>query len=436
MTKTKLTAGETGRMLAQNAKEIAHKQSKLYYAKVIAVSNRATSGIKCELVNTGEVVYIEAAAATNFVALAVDDYVWLKKVSLGGRNQWFLTSLAETSAGSHVPEQRADLKLRDHVHDGTGGEGGQLSGEIIGGDITPSVSASPLFTALGDWGSGHEIGDATGAGDELLAIAAAFWAGRAWRLRQDPCYVDFPSSTYDLLFRVWDGGSSFDTIAQLAGTGDLSLSLVGADVNVGSYGLIADWLSGFPAITVLDHFTTAALNGIWSWIIAPGGTVDPDFREHFLLAQTDNTQNGVTCFLCTDPAYTSRLGAQVALEPSNVSAGIRWDTGSDDTFIELYLKSGIGTYTSFSMGPFVRYQDSGGGITETQLSDPTLPLQLVPLYLKKNSTTQYQARIGVEDKYVININYGTGWTPIRSGLFVRSNTTTTKTAYFNWFAAS
>jgi len=104
-----MRGNEFGSLMAAKMGQTAFEKSRLFRAKVTSVTNRATVGIKCEIESTGETVYVEAAGAATVYEIAVNDYVWVKRLTDGQRNSWILAGFAEDSGGSHVPSLRAEI---------------------------------------------------------------------------------------------------------------------------------------------------------------------------------------------------------------------------------------------------------------------------------------------------------------------------------------
>lgn len=103
------TAAQAGRQIARGTSREAHKQARPYRAKVTVIANRTTSGIKCELVDTGDTVYVSVSCATSLQSVAVNDAVWLRRMDRANRNEWMLLGLAKTTGGSYLPVLRGDI---------------------------------------------------------------------------------------------------------------------------------------------------------------------------------------------------------------------------------------------------------------------------------------------------------------------------------------
>jgi hypothetical protein len=170
------------------------------------------------------------------------------------------------------------------------------------------------------------------------------------------------------------------------------------------------------------------------WTTTPASTVKYGYWGHFGRFRCTG-QSGVTCFLYSTTLYDNFIQCVFHPEPNSVEAGLRIDNGSDNTFVEFYLKSGVGTYTSCSVAPFRRYQDGGGGITTTQLGEPGFPTWVSLKITQATSApaTTFYLAAGVPVQYVTTVSF-TSFSPTRYGLFIRPQTTADRGALFHSFA--
>lgn len=135
-----MTSGkQLGMILGRHVDDTAAEAAGYIAAKVSAVTNRATAGIKCTIPSTGETVYVEAAAATDMVDLAINDLVWLKKLDKGEKNTYWIVGLKETAGASHVPPLRSDVKATIDLDDlGDVNAGAPSDGDALTWDTATS----------------------------------------------------------------------------------------------------------------------------------------------------------------------------------------------------------------------------------------------------------------------------------------------------------
>lgn len=201
------------------------------------------------------------------------------------------------------------------------------------------------------------------------------------------------------------------------------------DIRNGSaLSLYDDWLGNLIRKAVGGDFTSfaeGALPSIFNaWTTTPAQNNQDSYYGHFGQYRASAAQSGVTCFLYTNTVYDSKIALNVFPENNSVDAGLRFDNGSDDTFLEFFVRSGVGTYTSLSCAFFMRYQEGSGGITTTQLSDEVPPRMLGMQIATATAfpLTSFYLQAGTPPQYVTTRTYSGSWTPTRCGLFVRNNT--------------
>jgi hypothetical protein len=115
MTNTQGISGErAGRIMAGQMRNEAADKSRIVRAKVTDIGDRVTDGlIKCLIPARNQTVYVDAAAG--LISLAVNDWVWIRKMDSGWRDMWILMQFDRTGGGSSVPTLRADAIALDHL---------------------------------------------------------------------------------------------------------------------------------------------------------------------------------------------------------------------------------------------------------------------------------------------------------------------------------
>jgi hypothetical protein len=202
------------------------------------------------------------------------------------------------------------------------------------------------------------------------------------------------------------------------------------------------FMSYYPLYTIKDHFTKSTLDPYWSgWSTTPAGTLNYKYRDHYLFASPSAGQSGITCFLnIAETLATGKvIESLVAADSNNVECGLRVDNGSDDTFFELLIKGGVGTYNLFDAAIFYRWQLASGGITSVQICGTFPGGQAWKLRFKRNTTTQYYCYVDKDfpASYTSVFNFASPWTPTRHGVFVRDLTASgQRGGYFHFYATN
>jgi len=250
------------------------------------------------------------------------------------------------------------------------------------------------------------------------------------------------------------GSGTTNTIPKFTGTNAIGNSVMseisdGVQIQTGKtlvlngYGLdTIGYLAKFPQNTIRDHFTTSNMSSYWNgWTYTPG-TVNYSSRNHFLIPYS-NAANS-TFFLYktqTVPTDGSQMEAWIGTDLKQTSAGIRMDNGyvdnTNEYSVELYLKSGVGSYPS-GVALFLR-RNAYGTITETQLCDQFPPSKAYRVILLLTGTTVYvyagdEIFIGVSSLGETTI--GSNITFQRHGLFVRATTSAQRMGQFHYYATN
>jgi len=321
-------------------------------------------------------------------------------------------------------------------------------GDVLVVDATPAITTLPI-------GNAHEILKVNAGGtdpgweafdwDEMSGVGGADMvhdhsSAAEGGATLNPTLVDLNGNA-DAVVLDADGDTTIsaptdDQIDLEAGGSDV-VSITPAGLTLGdtehdiffstASQLLDEWLGGWSPLGWGDYHSFNVENvmpAIFSaWSTTPAATENYYYTGHFLRARSTGAQVNVTCLLYT-VAVRQIIQATLLAENASMEAGLRCDNGSDDTFVEAYIKAGVGTYTNYSNALFYRWQEASGGITTTQLSDPFPPM-MTAVQLRSSAAypnNQFYVQAGFPMNWVATINFAGNWTPTRTGLFVRNTT--------------
>ncbi|MGQ9644849.1 MAG: hypothetical protein ACUVT3_13410 [Ignavibacterium sp.] len=264
---------------------------------------------------------------------------------------------------------------------------------------------------------------------------------------------------------IWtSNSSSADAIIRANSSGKLNLNwlpdtLTGKDADTldGQHGnyytdaenilwgdtRLSSWMSFIPNYTIRDHFTTSTMSSYWDgWAAdddvfagAPGYWVTYNYYGHWLYGMATPSQANKICYLYkSGTTLPTRIQTQLGVDSNNVNGGLMiWE--SNTKYIQLYIKAGVGTYSSYDAALFKKTVN-GGTTTETQISSTFPGGGVFKLYIYLSGTTCY----GYATPSYIHASYTTGITlpsnfaPTRWGIFIMTRSTTgNRLAQFNYF---
>ena len=197
----------------------------------------------------------------------------------------------------------------------------------------------------------------------------------------------------------------------------------------------------YLTVTLQDDFVTSSISAYWTgWSTTPGGTISYNLQGHLLQAVTSSGQSGTTCFLYKTQNVGNGNGTEaiIGVDSQNVEAGIRWDDGSDNNYVEVVVKGGVGTYSALDLFIETRTREGGGAVTTTQISSPMPGGKLFRLKMVQSTTTQFYIYVAqdVQTGFTTGYSAGSARAYTRHGIFVRATAASARAIYCHRYGAS
>lgn len=325
-----------GQALQAQARKRAFEDSELRRAKVTNVTDWDTVGIRLTLEETGEIIYCEARAAGAMFDIAVNDYVWVRRLVGDQQNKWIVVGFCETSGGSYVPPIRSAVAS-------------QIS-ELYASDGSPQAvdcDADGNATVLVEL----RLDDGTGDSPKLRFVGGSNDDAIELYLDDDATATDsdlvlkLADAAGDSKFSVIDSGDSEIFHVNSDGMLHLATSSTPAAPAEGDIYADADHNLYYYNGTGWDDLTAGGGTGLWT---DDGAYIYPNNYASLAITDTGRLGVGLTDpaaaldvagdFRVTSPSDTTTF---VTVRPSTGSARVHIrETASNQLYLFMYDDSG------------------------------------------------------------------------------------------------